>query len=79
MAASVDAGDGGMAADSSGSDEGDPAFDLMPADAKRKLLKQCRLAAEKASTVKKARLEVALAAAVDGDDDDDDEVVIIRC
>ena len=75
MAAFVDAGDGGMAADSSGSDEGDPAFDLMPADAKRKLLKRRRLAAEKASTVKKARLEDALAAAVD-DDDDDEEVVI---
>ena len=58
MGPSLAAGGGGNAADGSGSEEGDPGdpgFDLLPRNQKRKLLMQRKKAAEKASTVKKAR------------------------
>ena len=74
MGPSRAAASGGIAADGRGSNDGeagDPEFDLLPADQKRKILKQRKMAAEKAPTVKKARRGEA------ADAEDDDDVVII--
>ena len=77
MGQSRAAASGGNAADGSGSEDGeagDPNFDLLPGDQKRKILKQRKMAADKAPTAKKARRGDAGEA---GDVEDDDVVVII--
>jgi len=77
MGPSRAAASGGIAADGSGSEDGeagDPEFDLLPGEQKRKILQQRKMAADKAPTAKKARRGDAGEA---GDVEDDDVVVII--
>ena len=70
MAPSGAAGDCGNAAGSSRGKEGDPRFDLLLSLAKQMVQKQRRIAAEKASTVKKARQAEAGGAVAESCDED---------
>ena len=69
MAPSGASGDCVNAAGSSRGKEGDPEFNLLPADEKRMLLKQRKRSAEKATTIKRTRQPDAGAAlaVVDGE------------
>ena len=76
MGPSRAAASGGIAADGSGSEDGeagDPEFDLLPGEQKRKILQQRKMAADKAPTAKKARGGDA----GDAGDVEDDHVVVI--